>query len=98
MFIVRITFSVKPEEVSNLKGAAQSCIEHGTKAQGCLAYEFLKVVNGNQGYVLYEEWESQKDFEAYKASPDFKRVGDILTPFLAGIPVNTYFKGDKIEL
>jgi quinol monooxygenase YgiN len=63
-----------------------------------LAYEFLAKLNHENTYVLYEAWENQSDFENYKTSPVFKEVGDILTPFLAGAPVNEYFVAEKIEL
>lgn len=98
MVIVRIVFSAKPDESANLEQTARECVELARQTPKCLAYEFLRVLNEPDTYVLYEEWENQKDFEIYKASPVFKKVGEKLTPLLASTPDTCYFTAEKVEI
>jgi quinol monooxygenase YgiN len=62
------------------------------KLEGCLGFKTLRVAGSDTGWILIEEWQDMAAFEAYKASPEFARVGEVLMPLMLAPPRSRAFE------
>ncbi len=97
MFIVRILFNIKSDQVAEFKQVAQEVVALGRQMTGCRYYEIFAAQSTPNAYLLYEEWDTKENFYAFKASATFKEIGDKLTPSLDGAPSSIYFSADIVE-
>lgn len=96
MFIVRIDLDVRPEHRDALRAVAA---EDGPTARGlpgCVDYTFCEDVLRPERVLLYEEWRSRAEFEAYRASLVFTQMGARLRPLLNAPPKSAYYESDDV--
>jgi quinol monooxygenase YgiN len=96
MFIARVTLRIRPSE----RGAFRAYVAEETRQAralpGCVEYAFCEDVTDPARVLLYEEWASREQFEAYRASPLFEAAGAQLGPMLEGPPRSAYYESDDV--
>ncbi|BBG58670.1 Putative monooxygenase ycnE [Providencia rustigianii] len=57
------------------KKIVRDIAKHSRREKGCLQYDLMAKENG---YIVFEEWESRQDLEMYQNSVHFKRLVDAI--------------------
>lgn len=96
MFIARITLQIRDHESFRRHAAGELDTAAVRALPGCVTYRFCQDVARPNEVLLYEEWATRADFEAYKASSLFTRVGAGLRPLLAAPPSSAYYESEDL--
>jgi len=96
MFIARIELAIKPSERSAFRAYVAEEAPLVRALAGCVRYRFSEDVTEPSHVLLYEEWASRAEFEAYKSSPLFTGAGATLGPMLAAPPSSAYYESDDV--
>lgn len=97
MVIARVIVSIKEEHrAAFLEHMRKETAELRT-FKGCLRFDILVDPVTEGTYVLYEEWATEEDFEAYKKSEQFANNGKVIYPMVASKPDAKYFKGEPLN-
>ena len=97
MIVIRVAVKVKPEAKANfVRQIKQEMGEVKKQFPGCERYTLYTDVTDDNKLMLYEEWQSQASFEAYKESDYFKQNGELLFPMMAEPPDSAYFNAALI--
>lgn len=95
MHIIRVQVNVKPEKkeafIAHLN---QEAVTVKQEFKGCEKFGLFVDTTDNNGFLLYEEWQSQELFNAYRESGLFKQNGAKLFPMMAGKPDSAYFAAE----
>lgn len=65
--------------------------------RGCTKYEWYRAGEATDAFVIYGEFDSRADFDAYRASSIVRRIGSELLPLLQSKPVFKHFEADVFE-
>lgn len=96
MIVVRVAFQVEEGSLSSFREHAK---QEGVAARaqpGCAEYSFFEDVAQPGRVLLYEEWESQAAFDAYKASSAFADNAKVLFPLIVGKPSSAYYQAERV--
>lgn len=97
MLVIRVGIKIKPEEKDAfLAHMKRETVGVRKKFDGCQKYAVYADVAHENRFLLYEEWESQQNFDDYKNSADFKQSGQILFPMMAEPPDSAYFEAQLL--
>lgn len=96
MIVIHVQVKVKPEAESHFLDQARQEVTHARAVEGCVNYAWLEDVSIPQQYVLYEEWESQAQFDAYKGSDFFKHLQTVFMPLMAEPPQSHYYTANAL--
>lgn len=91
MIIIHVQVKIKPEKRSKFLEIARQEAEQARTLQGCIRYEWMGDVNGDDTFTVYEEWETQADFDAYKQSDYFKQLNNVFAALVAAAPDSHYY-------
>lgn len=91
MMVIRVKVQVQPENKSSFLDAMKESIRISRKFDGCMTFDLYEDVTDDHALLLYEEWKTQADFDAYKASQHFKDSGKVLFALMDGEPDSAYF-------
>ncbi len=97
MVVVRVCLNVKAENIANLREVLASDVTETSAFEGCLRYDVYQDIRDEKGFILYEEWENQQQFDAYKESDYFKEIGGKIFPLLDGDPDSAYYEAALIS-
>jgi quinol monooxygenase YgiN len=64
---------------------------------GCEKFRLYADVTNENTFLLYEEWQSQTNFDTYKNSDYFKQNGEKLFPMMAEPPDTAYFEAEILQ-
>jgi quinol monooxygenase YgiN len=67
------------------------------KTAGCIKYEWYRVPDSHQEYVIYGEFDATENFEKCLNSAVVKRVGDELMPLLDAPPAFKHYEATVLE-
>ena len=96
--VVRIQVQVKPDQVSAFSDYVAKEAVQARAMQGCERYEVFRAAGANSDtFLFYEEWSSQADFDAYRASPLLKQSFQVLGPMMAAPPDSAYYAANPID-
>ncbi len=98
MIVIRVKVSVKPENKSDFINVMQDSIAISREFDGCQHFGLYQDVMDDTTLILYEEWETQAQFDAYKASDHFKESGKQLFALMNGAPDSAYFNAEMIPV
>lgn len=96
MFIARVELEIKAGEREAFRAYASSEARKVRDLPGCVRYRFTEDVSEPSRVLLYEEWASRAEFEAYKGSPLFAAAGAKLGPMLAAPPASAYYESEDV--
>lgn len=91
MILVRINLKVKSESHGQFAKVMRENIQKSREFAGCQSFDLLSHNQANS-YMLYQEWESQEAFDAFRNSDYFKQSGGELFPLLDGNPDAAYYQ------
>ena len=98
MIVIRVEVKVKPEETAGfVNHMTQEMSEVKEQFGGCERFNLYEAVADENTFLLYEEWESQTSFDAYKNSDYFKRNGEKLFAMMAEQPDSAYFEAAVLQ-
>jgi quinol monooxygenase YgiN len=97
MIVVRVAFKINPAERANVLAYLQKDTEATRKVAGCLHYGFYQDAADENSFLLYEEWDTQADFDAFKQSDSFKESGKMLFPVMVGKPDSVSYASSRLQ-
>lgn len=92
MILVRILLKVKPENQLQFISTMSEDTAVSRGYAGCQRFDLFQDVSDDCAFVLYEEWASQPEFDAYRQSDYLKERGGAIFPLLDGSPDTAYFE------
>lgn len=95
MVVIRIRIESKEGQSNTLTEIITKVSDEVRKQTGCAMFELFRSTEDTKAFLLYQEWQDQASFEAYKLSDPFKTMGTALPPLLASKPESVYFEGAK---
>ena len=97
MIVIRVVVKVKPEEQVNFVNHMKQEMVEVKQFSGCEKFRLYTDVTNENTFLLYEEWQSQTNFDAYKNSDYFKQNGEKLFPMMAEPPDSAYFEAEILK-
>lgn len=92
MMIVRVVIDVVPEQREAFEAYLREEARSVRELAGCERYELFQDPNEPGRYLLYEEWATPADFDAYRNSEALRRSFAVLGPMMAGAPDSAYYE------
>ncbi len=96
MHIVRVLFNVKSESVSQVRAYVREHAAEGASFPGNVTYAFRQDPEEPRRWLLFEEWEDESAFDAYKRSEHFAAASRALGPLMDGPPATAYYRGERV--
>lgn len=96
MFVVRVELSIQETKREDLRAFVVSEAREARKLAGCKEYAFCEDIAEPLRVLLYEEWATRADFEAYRNSAIFTASGAHLRPLLSKPPRSAYYDSDDV--
>jgi len=97
MIVIRVKVQVKPETKTEFIDAMKASIRVSSEFDGCLHFGLYEDVTDEHTMILYEEWDAQEHFDAYKTSQHFAESGKVLFALMDGKPDSAYFNAELIS-
>lgn len=97
MIVIRVLIDLQPEHREAFLAFMNDSITVSNNFDGCLKYQLYQDVQAENTYLLYEEWESQAHFDAYRQSEHMAESGRVLFPMMAGKPDSAYYNATVIS-
>jgi len=64
---------------------------------GNIAYRVYASRDDDAGITILHEWDDEASFRTYPASDSFARIGAVLQPLMAGVPVSRRFDARLLD-
>lgn len=97
MLVIRVQIKVAPENRQALITAMKEDLNTSREFEGCIQYNVYQDLTDDNAILLYEEWESQNEFDSFRASQHFKDSGTKLFPLIDESPDTAYFSVQSIQ-
>ncbi len=91
MMVIRVVVDVKADSVDAFIAHLNTEAPKVRELEGCLRYQLFRDPGEPTRFLLYEEWASEADFEAYRSSELLSESFAVLGPMMAGPPDSQYF-------
>ncbi|MGT2907468.1 putative quinol monooxygenase [Streptococcus dentiloxodontae] len=85
---------VDPSKTSEFEAVARKFVTESHTHQGCLHYDFGKVVDSENDYAFVEKWGNHDDFNAHINHPFFLANA----PLMAGYTVDGVLHTELVDL
>lgn len=96
MIVIHVQANVNADRRADFIVQANKDAQVSRGFPGCVKFNWSEDIEQPNTFQLYEEWESQPAFEAYRTSEDFKRVGERLFPMIVGEPKTAYYNASAL--
>lgn len=97
MRVAHVFFKVSVADRQGALGALVAEAPTVRAMKGCLAFVPFADPTDAETLGVLHEWESDDDFTAYLASPEFARSGKILRPMMTAAPISRRFDAEVAE-
>lgn len=97
MIVVYVSVKTKADMANEFERIIREIQDAVRKMAGCVKNEWYRVPDVAQRYVMYGEFASRMDFEAYLQSPIVKRIGDEVIPLLDAPPEFKHYEAVILE-
>ena len=97
MIVLRVKVQVKPENKTKFVDVMKESIDISSKMKGCVQFGLYEDVVDENAFMLYEEWATRADADAYRNSEHFAESGKVLFPLMAGDPDSAYYQAEKFD-
>lgn len=91
MVIARIGMSVARENVDRFLEAMEHNVHVSKAFPGCSEFALLQDPTDPGGFILYQEWEDEDSFAAYRGSEHMAQTGPQIFPLLSQEPDVAYY-------
>jgi len=89
-----VEIDVGETQATAARAGFESEAAHVRQMAGNLAFRLLADPAQPGALVIWHEWQSEAEFDAYLASPSFARLGEVLRPIAQSAPVSRRFHAD----
>jgi quinol monooxygenase YgiN len=96
MVVVRVAVQVKPEERVKFLEQVQREMKEIQRFEGLLKFKVYEDPLAGNSFLLYEEWQTLENFNAYRYSDFFKQNGQIFSPMMSAKPDAAYYSAEVI--
>jgi quinol monooxygenase YgiN len=96
MLIVIVDFTTAPTHTALVQSTLQAEAPVVRALPGNLAFGFWADPDQPGTWRLMHEWANADSFAAYRATPAFKSVGEVLFPLMIGKPTSRVFAADML--
>lgn len=96
MIVIRVAVEVKPEEVGAFVNHLQQEMAGVKQFAGCERFHLYTDVQDTNKFLLYEEWATAENFQAYRTSDFFEENSKKLHGMMAGEPDSAYFEASVV--
>ena len=97
MLVIRVKMRVTPQNKAAFVTAMTESIPISSAFDGCIQFSLYEDMTDENALLLYEEWESQAQFDAYRESEHFAESGKVLFPLMDGKPDSAYFTAERLQ-
>lgn len=97
MVVVRVCVTAKEDNIADLQAILASDLLETGKFEGCTRFDVYQDIQSERDFILYEEWDNQQNFDAYRESDYFKEIGGKIFPLLDGNPDSAYYEAEAIS-
>ncbi len=97
MVLIHVSVQTKGNVVSEFERTLRAVVADARKTAGCIKYEWYRVPDSPQEYVIYGEFDAKENFEKYLNSAVVKRIGDELIPLLDAPPTFKHYEATILE-
>ncbi len=84
MVTLMVRLRAKPGKAAELEHVLRELVEQAHKEEGCVDYRFHRRVGDPDAFAFYENWRSQKDFEAHLRTPCQVQFAKTRDAYVAG--------------
>lgn len=96
MVVIRVKVEIAAANREAFLENSQSEVAKARGLEGCLNYGWYAELNQKDTFLLYQEWATPADFEAFRSSAFFKENGDKVFPMIMGKPDTAYFDAQTL--
>jgi quinol monooxygenase YgiN len=96
VIVIHVQVKIKPEKRSEFLHLIEQDVNDTHLQPGCVEYQWLANTNDPNSFTLYEEWESQADFDAFKNSGYFQQLNSAFAALIAEAPKSHYYAAEAI--
>ena len=93
-FSIIAIFTVKPEFISQFRGALLKNAQSSQQEPGCISYIVHGDASASNIFFLYEKYQTKEDYEFHRTTRHLKEFRDVMTPMLESDPV--IYRGTEI--
>ncbi|MGL5008257.1 MAG: putative quinol monooxygenase [Paracoccaceae bacterium] len=97
MMIVIVDFATAPEHATQVRQTLQAEAPTVRALPGNQSFGFWPDPDHPGTWRLMHEWVDAGSFAAYRATPAFKAVGEVLFPLMTGKPQSRVFTADMVS-
>ncbi len=96
MIVIRVAVEVKPEKADAFVDHLQQEMADVKQFAGCERFHLYTDVQDANKFLLYEEWETAENFQAYRTSEFFAENSKKLHGMMVGEPDSAYFEASLV--
>ena len=96
MVVIRVKVEVGAENRMVFLENSNNEVPKARQFAGCLNYGWYQELGQEGSFLLYQEWDTQANFDAFRTSAFFKANGDRVFPLLLGKPETAYFDAQTL--
>jgi quinol monooxygenase YgiN len=97
MILIHVSVQTKEAMAGEFERILRQVVADARKTPGCAKYEWYRLSDAPEGYVIYAEFDSKENFEEYLNSAIVKRIGDELIPLLDALPEFKHYEATILE-
>jgi len=92
MILIHVSVKTKGNVVNEFVRTLREVVDDARKTAGCIKYEWYRVPDSPQRYVIYGEFDAKENFAKYLNSAVVKRIGAELIPLLDAPPAFKHYE------
>ncbi len=97
MVLIHVSVITREDTANIFESRLREIVTEARTTEGCVKYEWYHVSNSATRYVIYGEFDSEANFEAYLNSDVVKRIGKELIPLLEVKPEFKHYQANILK-
>lgn len=97
MVLIHVSVKTKGNMVSEFERTLRAVVDDAHKTAGCMKYEWYRVPDSSEAYIIYGEFDTKENFAQYLNSAVVKRIGVELMPLLEAPPTFKHYEATILE-
>jgi len=97
MILIHVSVQTKKGVAGEFERTLREVVDDARKTAGCLKYEWYRVPDSPQRYVILGEFDAKENFATYLSSAVVKRIGAELIPLLDAPPAFKHYEATILK-
>ncbi len=97
VIVIYVSVNVLPGTKEKFVANLIDIVSSARQVEGCLKYQWFINPNDISNYIIYGEFDTEKNFLLYKKSEVVSKIGKLLLPLLNGKPNFKHFRTQTFE-